>query len=571
MKLKTTLLSATAMALLIGAAYAADNNKAYLDQTGSDNTALIEQTGDNNQAGKNGPWTVLIQNGTFNDLDINQAGDGNKAGIRNGGIDQHGPRNTLSISQPGNSNEVVTIGQFGRGSSGFVSNQASISQRSNNNFVGNVAQDNNSAMTSANLLNQLSVIQRAGDDNTITEIDQDGGDNRLAIRQVGGNNEIGKAQQGAFNNVFNSTRGRLSIHQTGDDNVVTEAKQAGERNTAHLTFTGDRNGNGGFTPLSNGFAGSVAGGFSSSLIQSGTNNSATLNMTGDDNQFGINQNGIDNSVGSLSFTGDGNELGVDQTGNDNMLGLSDIFGDDNDIGVKQVGDSNTASVNTNASGSSNSNAVHVDQTSAALSAGNDAFVLLNGNSNVIDILQNGLNEADVSANGNGNYVNIDQLGTSTANVHIGTAGPNTSSDNDIFVKQDGDNLANVETHAGNTNYLNVDQQGGSAGQNQVSVFMWSSFSNRGGFSGDAGGVATTAGLTAGDIFQDGSLNTVELGVGDVSYSLDNQFAFNQNGTGNMIDGSINGNNNQAVIAQLGNGNNTTFTQTGNGNNLGVSQ
>ena len=48
------------------------------------------------------------------------------------------------------------------------------------------------------------------------------------------------------------------------------------------------------------------------------------------------------------------------------------------------------------------------------------------------------------------------------------------------------------------------------------------------------------------------------------------FSLRQSSGGNSIDGSIDGNFNQAVVSQSG-GDTAVFTQVGTGNNIGISQ
>ncbi|NRB34392.1 MAG: hypothetical protein HRU31_06530, partial [Rhodobacteraceae bacterium] len=204
--------------------------------------------------------------------------------------------------------------------------------------------------------------------------------------------------------------------------------------------------------------------------------------------------------------------------------------------------------------------------------------------NTIDITQLGSNDASVDIFGSGggsdgddNEVTITQDlfnaggGTNSAKVEV------DGDDNIIGINQLGNNLADIKllgsgSGESDNNLLNIDQQDGSGGQNSITVTIYGDDNNLSGpFTGDASIYAGS--LLPGDLFQNGSSNSITLDVGSTSgESNGNLFAFQQTGSSNTITGSMTGGDaNQAVVVQVGNFNATTFAQVGSFNNLGVSQ
>ncbi len=475
MKLKITLATATAMGLLMGSAWATDNNKVYIDQSGDGNSASIVQSGSDNEAGL--ATDAMLQQDKLNVIDILQSGDNNDVGTSGTGVLQRGPSATAA------SHNVIDI-----------------EQSSDGNTVGEVTQ------------NAKGNVQKGA--NTLTVLQSGTGGNSIAVvKQV---QESGKTGQIA------------DIQQTGGNNVLslvdqyTKTEVNSVKNRIDVLMSGDSNGGGVLAGVAAG-----VGATASQLVQStgvfnpgGNGNTIDLEIAGNGNQFGIRQGGTLNSVGTLTLNGDGNSLGIFQDGSSNMVSLGVVDGDLNEIGLKQVG-TNIVGVNI------------------------------------------------FGADSDNNSVLVDQNGTNTADVDLGTVGG--GSDNDFTVVQTGTNTATVELEAGNSNHLNLSQSGGSGGANVASIFISGSFNNNAGIFGGAADGAAGA-LTPGDVFQDGSLNTIDIEVGqDLVPSNSNLMAFNQVGTGNEISGTIDGSNNQVAVVQNGGSNLANFTQLGGGNNLGVSQ
>ncbi len=117
MKLKIALVSATALAMTMGVPAYAQDNKAYLDQLGDDNTGLITQGGSGNIAGGPVGTSRILQHGDNHDLMINQEGNNNRAGTISDGINQGQAGNSthsnniLSIDQLTNLNHVNIVYQ----------------------------------------------------------------------------------------------------------------------------------------------------------------------------------------------------------------------------------------------------------------------------------------------------------------------------------------------------------------------------------------------------------------------------------------------------------------------------
>jgi hypothetical protein len=393
---------------------AADQNEAFLLQTGNNHSALVTQSGDKNDAGAATP--TMTQDGENNQLVILQSGDRNQIGLEGGGIYQDNPYDNGSLMRIG------------------------ITQSSDRNVVGQVMQstaDQNEAGSG----NSVDITQSGWGRNRVGYVKQ--------IQAGTGNNQLDVDQSG--------WKDRLeTVTQTS--NVAT-----GTPNRITVRMNGVANGTGGL-----GYFASETGAESSTLRQGNINpasqgNSITLNVTGAGNDFGVTQNGNDNTVGTLSLGGATNDLGILQTGDDNTVSMASVSGLLNVIGVKQIGDINMASVsvtgsfnklgvaqigngndaNVTVSGLNNGLAPTIwgvanwsgaaltvasgnplldrgmvkqmgdyNVASLTVSGNSNAFGLLqNGDNNAITGLQNGnYNQAAVAQNGNSNTANFSQIG-----------------------------------------------------------------------------------------------------------------------------------------------------------------
>lgn len=311
MRLKLAFATVSAMALLSGAALAGDDNQTNLYQEGDYNSATINQSGNENNAG----------DGTHKIIQMRTA-DVNAVPTRN---------NVLTIVQSGNSNDVglgTNANSFGYGSgvyqresyAGSTSykvhqNIISINQSSSDNEVGAVSQE--SATHSG--VNGLYITQRGDGGNRVGSVSQfrtQSTQNVTTIDQAGSNNNIGHIEQ--------------YVREIGNDNF----------NVIAVTMSGKGNGHGGLTG-----AAQLSGASSSTIIQGRASNAAkedrvSLNISGDENQFGVTQYGNFNSS-SGNISGNYNQFGTYQIGIGNTASLV-MSGDYNNVGVSQSGDGNIA-------------------------------------------------------------------------------------------------------------------------------------------------------------------------------------------------------------------------------------
>lgn len=303
---------------------AADQNEAFLLQTGDNHSALITQSGDKNDAGAATP--VMTQDGKNNQLVILQSGDRNKIGLEGGGVYQDNPYDNGSLMR------------------------IDITQSSDRNVVGQVMQstaDQNEAGSG----NSVDITQSGWGRNRVGYVKQ--------IQAGTGNNQLDVRQTGAYDRLETVTQ--TSNVESGTPNRITVRMYGLSNGTGNL-----------------GYFASETGAETSTLRQGNINpasqgNSITLNVTGYRNDFGVTQNGNDNTVGTLNMSGEFNDLGILQTGDNNTVSMAAVSGFANVIGVKQIGDINLASVSV--SGSFNQLGV------AQLGNGNDANVTVTGVNN----------------------------------------------------------------------------------------------------------------------------------------------------------------------------------------------
>jgi hypothetical protein len=520
--MKLAFSTATALALLMGTAYAGGNNEAYLYQDGAFNSASVDQSGgSDNDAGS--AAQNIIQRRT-NDPD--QTGDTLKSNVLT--IEQSGSHNAIGLGVNGNN--------FGH--------------------AAGVYQDEDYSQTShwGSQKNIIDIIQ-SSDHNTVGAVSQytatHVGNNSLTVTQGGGGfNIVGSVSQ----HRTQTTENVAVIDQTGDHNTVARVEQyarligvpGATKNDLDVKMSGANNGNGALTGFALG-----SGAQSSTLIQGGPGalaargSYAHLDISGDDNQFGVTQYGERNSVGTLTILGDSNEVGTYQQGNDNTIALAQVGGLGNNIGIRQTGNDNLATT------------------------------IVDGDDNEASVSQYSLigpydmpNTAFVDIDGDGNWTRIKQVYGSDAHVTV------DGGDNDIAIDQYIQAAATV-TFTGDNNAVSLNQLNGAT----ATVTITGDDNNRGGFAGgitSALASSTTSGLGApmqvGGIIQNGA-SDVSITVGSLGPSDGNRFSFNQGGgSGNSIVGLMNGvGGNEAVVSQVGAGNVTNFAQNGGTNLLAVSQ
>lgn len=516
-----TRISVSALALIAAAGMAsADTNQAYVDQNGTGNTLSIDQSsGSGNQAGKapdGGNLDAITQNGNDNAATILQVGDNNIVGVNaNGSASQIGDDNIFSITQQTDSNVVSLVRQNSLSDgSGATENTLTVLQGGGNgNRVGFAGQGNTGGD-----VNAMTITQTGTSNRVVDRIVQYGEGNSAVLTQTGDSNRVTALRQGKRAGTdIDSDDNTAQITQTGNGNVVVNLDQFGDLNSADLDFEGDGNG-------STALTGVAAVATDSSVLQTGMSNSATLEVTGDYNAFGVAQTGNANTIGTVAILGDGNQFGAAQTGDENELLVTSFIGDDNIVGVTQ---------------------------NAGFPAGGNLVTL--------------------ALVGNGNLVDLDQDSNKKANrIYASVLGDT----NDLTINQTtgaSDNASSVATVDidGNSNHLNVQQnsQRSAGGPQTVDISITGDFNNNAGvFTGDA---LTAAGLlNPGDIVQERNGSDVTIDV----IGSSNLFATYQSGNpGSSISGTINGNFNQAAVRQVGTANSTTFAQNGNYNVLGVKQ
>lgn len=449
--MKTGLAATTALCLSMSMAYA-DDNKAFLDQDGDNNSASVDQSGSSQgQAGRTGK--AMFQDGDNNSIDILQTATQNRTGVAssgtNGEITQTGSRNVLDIEQGGSlgDNQTVNVIQTAPDGLSGVSNTATIKQLGNYGGIGTVSQT--SAVSSSSVMNTMTLTQKGGNSIKIGSASQQftgaPGDtgNTMTIMQNGPTNKVNAASQVGYDNL-------LDITQTGGrTNLVSLASQNGSGNLANLSFDGDYNGNAGFT---SGGAAEAAGAAASAAVQIGTDNRIGMSIIANSNQFGFYQNGHDNQATGISITGDMNELGVWQDGTSNMLTLAAITGTENNLGIRQDGIANQASLTVNG-----------DQNGGYNGFGaNIAGTLANGMGMTAGLVdQNGdNNRTTLNISGNGNVfatLQDNTLAGSIGNRINGTQNNTGGTGNQAAVAQVGDNNGANFSQVGSGNVTAVSQ------------------------------------------------------------------------------------------------------------------
>ncbi len=437
--------------LLIGVSTAAlaqatADNIAVIDQVGQDNSALIEQTGRRNFAGAED--RPMLQDGIYNDIDTSQTGSANSIGMGAGGVRQLGRFNTLDIfnriliEQAGDNNAVGSVQQQSLGGVANGANTLVIRQTgADRNLVGSVRQIQEDGQAA-----QFATVSQTGPDNVVTVIDQlsnsvvDADPNIITVRITGSNN------------------GRIALSDYADIPITTD----------------------------NG----VIQSFGSEDLRS-NGNYVDMLITGNDNRFGLRQQGRQNRAELITLNGDGNQLGLRQDGTENTFEMGPVDGNENNIGVDQMG-TNLAFVNLN---------------TAFLPIRGPALA---GNANRILLVQKGTNEISVTVQGDEN----DFTGLQDYN---GATGGTRNTATAVII--------------GDQNFGRLTQRG----ENSFSLSIaGSNNNNAGGFK-----YAGATGLLDGDFVQIGENNVATVDAfGDA-----NLFAFIQDGDDNELLTSILGSEN----------------------------
>ena len=568
MRLKIALATATAMGLLMGSAMAGDDNQAHIIQQGSggQNSANIIQEGNGNHAGRLGGSSSMIRQtnnsigSSGNELMLHQHGNDNRAGATptsNNGISQTGPSNSIEIDQFTSKNRVNLVEQNNHTSSP-IANTLTIKQ-------GSLLEG--TATVSGNLISAVRQYKTHSNLNGTAneaELTQSGGTNNV-IGGMNGNTstDIDAGTAGIYQNGLSNF---AQVTQTGSSNVLVELRQDG----------GSTNGSDNSATVEQFGAGNRIG-YESGSVRVGIRQSSHV-VLGAGNSAFVRQDGLGNNVKTVTQNSDNGA-----TGNDVSLTFT---GDDNGAaGLGQLSTGFAAAV----AGVFNASA-------SQIGGGNKIGYGALGDANQFGFSQNGANNSAIGLNftGNNNEIGVEQAGTDNV-VNLGAV---VGDSNDIGVRQlDGGNTANIDLTNGsdfnairviqdaaiaatNSNTADIDVNGdmnllnvAQTGDNAMTVNVTGSGNNNtgGNFTGMADGVAGTS-LNPGDLFQNGS-STATLTVGGGGASSNNLFAFNQDGAGNSIVGTIDGaaGGNQVAVAQVGSTNTANFSQNGAGNNLGISQ
>jgi hypothetical protein len=421
---KKILLAATAMSLVAGAAYAGSGNDSYIAQDGFDNSTSVLQSGSSNDAGESG--LAIRQEGYNNKLVIEQSGSGNDIGLEGAGIRQENRDQST------------------------VSFEIDITQSSSGNTVGSVEQ------------------VASGDAGS-------GVRNKATISQTGGFFGLGLNRVGSvYQERKSSGRNVLTIEQNGvADRIETVYQRSNTGGNAPNTIAVTMNGSGSPFSVGNGWGSSLSGfaagsGATSSALKQGDTtatsrgNSIALNVSGAFNNFGVTQNGLNNTVGTLNLGGLGNEIGIRQNGNNNEVALADVGGFANNIGIRQLQNNNGASVTVSGDrnitgvfqdGDFNSATVVVD---GDQNGGFGSFGL-NAAGNLV--LSAGLfeqigdsNSLDATVTGNNNVFATKQSGDDNSISHsvVGNG-------NQFAVLQTGNGNVSVTSQIGNGNVIGVSQ------------------------------------------------------------------------------------------------------------------
>ncbi len=536
MKLKTLLISSTAVALLAasGVALAAgDNNISNLTQNGANNSAAITQDGDDNK----------VNNATQTD-----------------------DRNILTILQDSDQDSVANLGntvgtvtQTGRPGASGTSNSLDISQDSTSaSGAGNTITTVIQSKTAAGTGNQMSITQ-SGDGNTVNWAKQYGLANIATIVQDG------------TDNTARVSMGTNTVDVTG--NTLDLLEQTGSGQTAYVSITGNNNGGG---LLNDTFVSLLPNVPASQIIQGDADNYVNLQIAGSNNQFGITQGtplggGTDNTVGAIVINGSNNQLAIEQHNSDNLLGLAAINGNDNDIAVAQDGGTQVAHVDV----AGNYNHALVQQFNGSYVNNNSATLNIDGSGNysLIGQVQGHNNKATVDTTGNGNYTGAIQTGDdSKATINV------IGNNNGVFGVQVATGSDNVITASVNGNNNNLPADPLTKFGNNAAKALAESADSMSGLLGpladeieDEFDLTLGNGLQPGALIQVGEANTLNLKVGNLTVSNDNLFATVQSGDNNKITGRINGDSNQVAVLQDGNSNSATFTQNGSNNVAAISQ
>jgi hypothetical protein len=479
MSFKLALSTATALGLLMGAAWAGSNNQAYIDQIGDDNSASITQGQENgsmraNLAGQSD--LRMRQEGDDNEIDIDQVhnntsptspgsqrnGVGIKGGLGEGaGVDQVGNGNYLRIYQYGANQVVFEVQQDGGASATTDSNNATVVQNGGTSArVSNIKQTFTGGGTDAS--NDISITQSGGTGNRVGNTSTGPRPDETGAIQNGVGNQLTVNQSGAGSNLLYASRqdnsasaggtNIASVMQSGKGNHVMLIEQtntgAGD-NLASLSFVGEKNGTIGFSDNA-----ALVGISQSRAVQTGSGNTLGFQVaTGDNNSFGFAQQGEGNWINGVN-TGDDHQVAIWQHGDDNVVDFAQ-FGTGHDLGVSMDGSDNHLKIRQRQSGNNMSVSITGSDNNNWPTSNS-----LTGDARAAYDVAHGYETAFV---GQGSLY---QTGSNNSLTMLVTGDLNSfatyqwGSDNMISHTMGGDANQAVVTQIGSNNYSNTTQTGG---------------------------------------------------------------------------------------------------------------
>lgn len=245
-----------------------DGHMLTTQQEGKSNEILLYQR----ESGRGGNEATILQDGEENSSDVTQ----NSGGLAGGGL--------TTIDQIGNFNEIdLNQGTFGT---------AHLDQTGNKNSIKVAQQKNGTSFAStAGTLNAT----QTGNRNILTANQEN--DVKATVNQIGSDNNVDLFQKNLASN-SGLTTATIDIID-GDNNSFSVSQNTGGSNNVDVDIMGDNNG-----LTSTGAVGAIS--------QDGANNEASLNITGNDNNFLISQNGAGN-VSTNTQTGINNTVHVTQS------------------------------------------------------------------------------------------------------------------------------------------------------------------------------------------------------------------------------------------------------------------
>ncbi|MGB3539441.1 MAG: hypothetical protein WBA42_14885 [Mesorhizobium sp.] len=424
MKLKVVLSTASALALLTGAAWAGSGNNAFVKQDGAGNTAKVQQAAGSGGNDFGTAGAPALQQGNGNSIVETQS---------TGGGFSRGDNDTIVLRQVGNSNSYGSDYSNSAGGNRINSviqngnsNHISIGRNAaTNSTVETVLQSGDATNTTTGSSNWLSISQSnlgaLRDGNRVVLVQQLGSNNGAGsqnavnggttLSQSGANNVIMEATINGDNNnpsIYNSTFGPvLSISQKGTGNgyLSSIARMTGSNgNFIHVTETGDNN---------NFYV--VQG-----IDRSSTQNRATVIQTGSDNDASATSLGSYDTA-SITEIGNSNHVKISQSGGDTNTATANITGNFNGSATVSGIAGNLASANGLVSGDILQVGANNTATYTVLSSDNNQFAYLQqGSGNTIDgtVTGTGSNQVAVVQVGAGNTTGFSQAGGGNNGISV---------------------------------------------------------------------------------------------------------------------------------------------------------